>query len=569
MLHFIDFEVFRFDWLCVIISPTHKKVTVIVNDRPLLERYYQEYQGEVFVGYNIRNYDQWIFKGILCGLDPNKINDWIIVQHQKGYQFSSLLNSIRLIIFDVMPNPPVSLKTLEGFMGNDIKETGVPFDIDRKLTDAEIQETVGYCTHDVEQTLEVFLHRKNEFDAMMELVKEFRLPLSYIGKTQAQLAAIILGARKQVFEDEWDIRLPDTLRLGRYRDIADWFLRPDNHDEDRKLECAVAGVPHIFAWGGLHGAMPKYSYTCRSDELLVMADVDQLYPTLMIRYGLLSRAVKDYRKFEDILATSLRLKAEGKKKQREPYKRICNITYGAEGDRYNAMYDPLHRTLVCIFGQLLVLDLIEKLEPHCKLIQSNTDGILILIKRRDFDRIDDIVHDWEQRTGLHMSFDYYKKIMQKDVNNYVAVDHEGGYKSKGAYTKELSPIDNDLPIVNQAVINQMVHGIPVAQTINGCSELKQFQRLVKLSGKFDWVEHEHPGGNVRYTLKSYRVFASRDAGDGKIIRCRKDGYRAKFGSTPLHCFICNDDINDMRVPANLDRQWYIDEALKRLGQYGC
>lgn len=39
-------------------------------------------------------------------------------------------------------------------MGNDIKETSVPFSIDRKLTDEEIAETVKYCKHDVEQTIQ-------------------------------------------------------------------------------------------------------------------------------------------------------------------------------------------------------------------------------------------------------------------------------------------------------------------------------------------------------------------------------------------------------------------------------
>lgn len=33
MLHFIDFEVFKYDWMCVIISPIYKTVTVIVNDK--------------------------------------------------------------------------------------------------------------------------------------------------------------------------------------------------------------------------------------------------------------------------------------------------------------------------------------------------------------------------------------------------------------------------------------------------------------------------------------------------------------------------------------------------------
>lgn len=567
MLHFIDFEVFQNDWLCVIISPTLKKETVIINDKQALLAYYDKYKNEIFVGYNIRNYDQWVFKGIICGFDPKKINDWIIVQRNKGYAYSSILNRCKIIIFDVMPTPPVSLKALEGFMGANIKETDVPFNLDRSLTGAEIDETVTYCRHDVEQTIEVFLHRNNEFDAQLALVNTFKLPLSHIGKTQAQLAAIILKARERVFNDDWDIRVPETMRLSKYKYVADWFLNPENHNYDKLMKTDVAGVPHIFAWGGVHGAIEKYSYTCANDELLIMADVDQLYPTLMIKYALLSRAVRDPQKFKYILDTSLRLKAEKKKKEREPYKRICNISYGAEGDIFNKMYDPLHRTLVCIFGQLLILDLIEKIEGFCKLIQSNTDGILIKIKRRDFERLDDAVYEWEQRTHLHMSFDCYRTVMQKDVNNYVVVDYDGNCKAKGAYLKELSPIDYDLPIVNRAMMAYMVKGIPVEKTIRECKELKEFQKIVKLSSKYEYVEYN----GSRYDYKCYRVFASRDECDGKIFKCKRVEDRIKkdkFANTPDRCFIENGNVNEMRVPHKLDRKWYIDLTKKRLEQFG-
>jgi hypothetical protein len=63
------------------------------------------------------------------------------------------------------------------------------------LTEAELAETVKYCRHDVEQTVEVWLRRKeDEFDAQMSLVKAFHLPISDIGRTKAQLSAKILGA---------------------------------------------------------------------------------------------------------------------------------------------------------------------------------------------------------------------------------------------------------------------------------------------------------------------------------------------------------------------------------------
>lgn len=147
---FYDFEVFKYDWLVVVIdSDTHKE-HVIINDRDQLERLYEANKYNIWVGYNSRHYDQYILKGILCGFDPKEINDFIIVQHMDGWQFSDQLRKIPLNNYDVMPNPPVGLKTLEGFLGSDIRETEVPFDINRKLTRKEIEQTVFYCRHDVE-----------------------------------------------------------------------------------------------------------------------------------------------------------------------------------------------------------------------------------------------------------------------------------------------------------------------------------------------------------------------------------------------------------------------------------
>lgn len=560
MMNFYDFEVFTYDWLVVIINPVEQTETVIINDRDKLIEYYEAHKKELWIGYNSRNYDTVILKSILLGFKVKNINDYIIYEGLKEWQIDSRFKEITVFNYDCFILN-TGLKQLEAYMGNDIRETSVPFDIDRKLTPEEIEQTVKYCRHDVEQTIEVFIRTKSNFNAQIDLVKTFNLSLNCVSKTLAQLAAIILGARKKQFYDEWEIRLPETLQLNKYKFVADWFMAKINHNYDKTLECDIAGIPHTIAWGGLHGAIDKYIYTCKEDEMFVMADVDQLYPTLMTRYKLLSRAVKDYKKFENILATSLRLKAEKKKKEREPYKKICNITYGAEGDSNNAMYDPLHRNLVCVYGQVLVIDLIEKLEPFCELIQSNTDGILIKIKSKDFDRLDDTVYDWEQRTGLHMSFDTYKSVYQGDVNNYLIIDYDGHYKSKGAYVKELGDLDNDLPIVNEAIVKYLTEGIEPKDTINACDDLKQFQKVVKVSSKYKYGWHN---GQIQ-TDKTYRVFASKLYQDTYIGKIKSEGATIeKFANTPEHCFIENGNVNGVKVPDKLNKNWYIALAEKRI-----
>ena len=552
-----------FDWLVVLINPDKRTEDVIINDAEALTKYYEENKSEIWTGYNSNRYDQYILKGILCGFNPKKINDYMIIKGEPGWKFSSLFNNIPLLSYDVMLSM-YSLKQLEGFMGNTIKETSVPFDIDRKLTDAEIAETVKYCKSDVYNTMQVFMKTINEFNAQLSLIKTFDLPLSYISKTQAQLASIILGAERVNLNDEWDIRVPDTIVIDKHKYIVDWFLNEENHKYDASLTIVINGVEHNIALGGIHGAKSNYQYTCKKGELLIMADVDQLYPTIMIKYGLLSRAVKEPEKFENILNTSLKLKAEKKKKEREPYKRICNITYGAEGDKYNAMYDPLHRNLVCIFGQLFIIDLLEKVEPFTELIQSNTDGIFLKIKESDFDLLDDVVYEWEQRTGLHMSFDLYKSVYQKDVNNYIVVDFDGNTKRKGGYVKELNDLDNNLPIVNKAIVDYLTKNIPIKKTINTCNDLKQFQMICKISSKYKCLIHN----DKQLSERCVRVFASKH-NDGGLYKLHQNKVKPdKFPSTPTNCFIDNEDVNGKSIPDKLDRQFYINMAKERVKGYG-
>lgn len=567
MLNFYDFEVFKEDWLVVIINPNDRSETVIVNDKDRLEPYYKSHKDEIWIGYNNNHYDQYIMKAILCDFDPKKVSDFIVNEGKHGWQYSQLFRKFPMYNYDTLYRSDRGLKALEGFMGEDIKETSVPFDLDRKLTEEEIQETIKYCRHDVLKTMDVFLARKDDFDAQIGLIKMFKLPLNNISRTKSQLSAIILEAQrpKESRGDEFDISFPNTLVVEKYTEVLDWYNDKNNRDYSKSLTIEVAGVETQFGWGGIHSARKKYV----GEGYFINMDVASLYPSLMIQYNLHSRNIKDPQKFVEIYETRLKYKA-AKNPLQLPLKLLINATYGCFKDKNNQLYDPLMANNVCVYGQLLLLDLIEKLEPYAEIIQSNTDGILIKMpngKNEDdwFNLIDDIVHEWEQRTHLTMEFDEYKKIFQKDVNNYVAVTPEGKYKSKGAYVKKLNSLDYDLPIVNKAMIEYIVNDVPVEKTVNECKELYMFQKIVKLSGKFKHAIHN----NQILNEKCFRVFASLDESDTYIGK-QKDGNNTveKFANTPEKCFIVNTNVSKSRIPDKLDKSWYINMANERLRQFG-
>jgi hypothetical protein len=296
-----------------------------------------------------------------------------------------------------------------------------------------------------------------------------------------------------------------------------------------------------------------------------------LYPAIMIEYGFLSRNVSTPKRYLEIRDTRLELKAK-KDPMQLPYKIVLNSTFGASKDQYNPLFDPRMANNICVAGQLLLLDLIEKIEKYGKLIQTNTDGIYIkLEKESDIAVVKQVAKEWEKRTRLDLEWEVFSKIYQKDVNNYIIIDSNGGYKSKGSYLKKLSAIDYDLPVVNEALVNYFVNSNSIENTINNCEDLIKFQKIVKISKLYKYARY----GDDEIGDKVLRVFASKDENAKGVFKVKhitdENGEIQekieKIANTPEKCFIYNDEVIGKEIPNELDKQYYIDIAHKRLNDF--
>lgn len=169
------------------------------------------------------------------------------------------------------------------------------------------------------------------------------------------------------------------------------------------------------------------------------------------------------------------------------------------------------------------------------------------------ERAKKIIDDWCKRTKLKVEF------TEKGLKIYPKLER------KGAYVKELSDLDNDLPIVNEAIVKYISEGIDVEDTINSCDELIKFQKIVRVSSNYIMAWH-----NSEYLKdKTYRVFASNKYKDTYIGKVKYEGATIeKFGDTPNRCFIDNSEVKGKEVPEYLDRKWYIDLAKKRICDFG-
>lgn len=567
-----DIEVFSHDWLVVFRRVDDKHHVVIHNNNYQLREFFMAHSEDVFGGFNNRHYDDWVVLTMLSGGDNATVkahNDFIIEQDGNGWEFPFIRGQRKSFrSFDLKDDLPIglSLKAIEANMGLSIVESEVDFTIDRPLTASELQETIRYCCNDVDATLRLYEARKAYLDSKtavgaMKGIDE----ATALGLTNAKLTAAFVDAKAQHHDDEFEYTPPPELRIKKYTEVLDFFKVIDY---DRNLKIDIAGVPHVYGWGGLHGAIPNYFDRSTEKRKIMIADVGSYYPSMIIQYGFASRNSPDADAYKDVYVKRMAAKHSGDKVTANSLKLVLNTYYGATKNQYNDLYDPRMANAICITGQLFLTDLIEKLEavPGFELIQSNTDGIIISYPVEADERIRNVIHKWEQRTRLTMELSEVLSIAQKDVNNYIMEDGEGHIKSKGGYVSLYNGGDfkmNSLQIVHKAIGDYFLHRTPVEDTINACQDPLAFQIIAKAGGTYTGVVHEKNGEMIP-VQRVNRVYATHHHIVGTLYKIKADGRRDKIASLPDHCLIDNDNGIYM---GDIDRAWYIELAKKRVQDY--
>lgn len=581
-----DCEVFAYDWLVVFKDKETGQRTRIWNDNEALKMALSE--DGIYVGFNSKHYDQFIIKAIAAGFTPQEIkqvNDYIIGGGQgwdcpllKDFYFA--FNNVD--IKDDM-QMGLSLKAIEGHLGLSVQESTVPFDIDRPLTEEERRETEFYCDHDVDTAERLIDIRKDYLKNKVQIGRLAGLSdVKAMGMTNAKLTAAMLKASKKPHDDERQYVYPENLKkeyippeVFAFFDKMYDLTISDKDLFSGKLDFQIGDCPGVIGYGGIHAAIPNYFFdeAESGNRVIRNKDVASYYPHLMTLCGYTSRNIPSAEVFENVLETRMKAKASGDKATANALKLVVNTTYGALLNKYNDLFDPLMGRSVCITGQLFLLELAQHLYkdiPGLKIVQLNTDGIMVECDRADLGKLDEICDEWQARTGFELEEDSVVKIAQKDVNNYVEVQPGGKAKAKGGYlVKGISTvgafnINNSCCIVATALKEYFVNGTPVEETITNCDDIFQFQIVAKAGAKYREAYHLVDG--VKEPVqKVNRVYATADERYGKLFKVKaEDDSTAKIESLPEHCIIDND--NRLTI-ADVDKTFYIEMALKRVNDF--
>lgn len=437
--------------------------------REQLRRVFLRDDSTVLVGFNNKNFDNKITDAILAGANEQavkRLSDELIAQgslfdapwrsSESGRGRPDWVGRTFDIGFDIgqrkigdPPNerkiPEIGLKRWMRLNGYEVMHSTVPFD-KPDLTRADRRETERYCLNDNCGTALLLLSNDKNADACWDSCLNARRVLvdDYGHKgvnwemTKPRITAIVLNAKEENFTvpEDWENTryvVPREIRIWKHRDILRAYSEKTLGElramSSRKaggtgvVNKDVCGVPHLYGIGGVHGC-PKGVWSLMDGGIWSL-DAASLYPNIMRHYGFLSRRVigDDRALFGQLIDLRTNVYKPRGDKRADGLKLVLNGGFGSMGFEKSEMYDPVSFCGVTITGQLLMTDLLEKLERRIELIQSNTDGIFFrLVERTDaaMAEVREIVKAFERRTHLEMEWTEFEKMYQRDISNYVA-----------------------------------------------------------------------------------------------------------------------------------------------------
>lgn len=578
-LLFYDIEVTAFDALVVFMDIDKNEVAHFWNNRDRkdvldpsgFEGIPALIDGKVLVGYNNYFYDDNVLTCMMNGALslPQYLkaqNDQIIRGEGYGGKRSPLITSLDTMQQIDVSHP--SLKQIEGNMGISIVESSIDFDIGRPLTDSEREEMLQYCRHDVAATVDIYkLRRKSYFEVKEGLWKMLEDPSdsAYRWNTTTLAANVLLKGKSL---PNWQ-SIPKDIKDRYWHKVPGipgevWKMWDDSTTQEsvtgkgKSKKVKAYGCTFVFGMGGLHGAPSKPIRCGRVKH----KDVASMYPSTIVRLNALGDSTETY---DEMRKERISIKHSDPVKA-AALKLILNSVYGNFKNRYSALYNPMASATVCIYGQIALFSLCRELDKAgYKVINANTDGV-VYIEDPKLGDADERIHKWweEEFPGYKLETDYFSQWIQKDVNNYIAVEENGNITVKGGdvnkYQTNKFFSNNSTRIVQIAMVEYLVHGTDPFDTFaEHLDEPMLWQYILKAGSTFKGVQN----AAGEWQNKVNRVFA---ASDGvpytKLYKIRQDDAQVNFPDVPERMFIWNEDVKDIPDFRSIIDQGYYYHLVK-------
>lgn len=374
----------------------------------------------------------------------------------------------------------------------------------------DFNSMIDYNINDIESTSELLNRCKKDVDLRIAIEDEYGVRV--LSKDSVNIGMKILTQKYLektglTWQDIKDLRSP--MSVIPLKDVILPFIKYDSPILQRVLDDMKnqivspgrKGYENKFVFnnlrysvgvGGIHSVNSPEIIIPRDDEMLIDIDVASLYPSMLIEYEFYPKHLgKEFLEvYKQIKDERIKAKHNGDKVKNETLKLALNGLSGNLQNEHNFCYSPFAVMQIRINGQLLLLMLAEKLTQNgCRIVQANTDGLFVLLKKDIYSKVNSICREWEQLTKLILEEDRFKAMYQYAINDYFAITEDNKVKEKGMFITTVKLGKGLTPkIIPKAVINFFKDGVSVEDTIKNCTDIRDFLMSEK-TGKQWHVEY--------------------------------------------------------------------------------
>lgn len=289
------------------------------------------------------------------------------------------------------------------------------------------------------------------------------------------------------------------------------------------LNVVIDGLVYVFGTGGIHASIESQVVSSDDDNLIVDWDVASFYPNLAIKNKIFPQHLSE--QFCDIYEYLYNERVKIKQQMKHykygstEYKQLdtqqgmlklaLNGTYGASNDKFSPFYDPKFTMMITINGQLSLCMAVEKMLKFkdVQIIQCNTDGFTLKLRRDDVDESCEIVKWWEAVTKLELERNDYSKMIIRDVNSYIAVYEDGKLKNKGAYEWDNLPHHKNQSglVIKKAAEEYLINNVDPEDFIRNHKDKFDFMLRTKVprSSKLVLVDEEGIDHQIQNICRYY------------------------------------------------------------------
>lgn len=496
-----------------------------------------------------------------------------------------------------------SLKDLEFALNmENIQE--MPFDHTHYCTKEEINTVLSYNKNDVEATTKFFkttigdtdysiYKGKNKLNLRSQFKKLFNIPCyNWSDVKIGEQLIITLYCREnhldpqtvKTWKTERDIIclkecIPKwcNIKSKEFNNFLD-KIKLTCISENDKFEYSVIyhNIQFDFGLGGTHGCIKSGIYESDDKNIILDLDISSLYPSIAKSLNLYPEHLG--KSFNHLYAQFIdtRLKEKHKPKNErnnaliEGYKLLLNGTYGKSGEKSSALYDPLYKYKTTIAGQIFICMWAERMVdvcPELKFIQINTDGITILIPKDKIDLIRNVYKQLEKETGLSSEESLYKKMIIRDVNNYIAEYQDNTIENPHLKLKGCFEIDKEyhkdlsMKIVPIALKEYFINNIPIETTIRNHKNIFDFCIRLKINQKsracYNYIQ-DYSAKSIKLN-RTTRYYCSNTG--GSLVVYYNGGNQTLLNKG--YCFTLFNKFEQLD-DYNINYNFYIKEARKIL-----